>query len=634
MGLHEEDLEKKSKPPWEALQKVWSSGTFYYSSDFDLTRRLQKRLVISRFLSLANLLTSSRITDDEPTIAVESFDAGFLWNSYMIQPLVDFRSRLSIREKDALDASRIITSAIRGSCAEMIIPSASSPLQRGGHGEPARLTLISRLSCRRAGTRFNARGIDDEGNVANYVETETTLWSPTGEDKGECFSYVQIRGSIPIFWEQPASLVPGQAKITITRSIEATQPSFDKHFDNIDHSYGAVHVLNLLSNDRNKQGEIDLTQRYEEHIDRSPLHKVEKGGESEHQLLKYTHYDFHAETKGPSGYEAASGIAHYIRNSAHAFGYLSAEDREEHIKASPNGVYTIIRRATPITNQEGVFRTNCLDCLDRTNLIQTIVSQLALQSFLDDRGTRGTADFWARHGTLWADNGDALSRIYAGTGALKSSFTRHGKMSLGGLVADFRKSATRHIINNLYDDDRQKVIDTLLGRMVGQKAVHLFDPINDWVQLELKRRAPEYSSSQTIQILVATFNLNGKTQGINEDLSPWLCPPVDPSQQNPEIVAVAFQEIVDLSPQHMMKEDPYRRKEWEIAVGDTLNTNAAQNGSEEYVLLRSGQLVGAALLVFVKAGILGSIKNVEGAIKKVTPLSSREKKGADFSRPV
>ena len=32
--------------------------------------------------------------------------------------------------------------------------------------------LISRLSCERAGTRFNVRGVNDEGHVANFVETE------------------------------------------------------------------------------------------------------------------------------------------------------------------------------------------------------------------------------------------------------------------------------------------------------------------------------------------------------------------------------------------------------------------------------------------------------------------------------
>ena len=34
----------------------------------------------------------------------------------------------------------------------------------------ATLALISRLSCKRAGTRFNTRGIDDDGNTANFVE--------------------------------------------------------------------------------------------------------------------------------------------------------------------------------------------------------------------------------------------------------------------------------------------------------------------------------------------------------------------------------------------------------------------------------------------------------------------------------
>ena len=32
--------------------------------------------------------------------------------------------------------------------------------------------LISRLSCERAGTRFNVRGTNDDGHVANFVETE------------------------------------------------------------------------------------------------------------------------------------------------------------------------------------------------------------------------------------------------------------------------------------------------------------------------------------------------------------------------------------------------------------------------------------------------------------------------------
>ena len=35
--------------------------------------------------------------------------------------------------------------------------------------------LISRLSCERAGTRFNVRGVNDDGHVANFVETEQVM---------------------------------------------------------------------------------------------------------------------------------------------------------------------------------------------------------------------------------------------------------------------------------------------------------------------------------------------------------------------------------------------------------------------------------------------------------------------------
>ncbi|KAL1302222.1 hypothetical protein AAFC00_002647 [Neodothiora populina] len=591
--------------PCLALKKLLSGGSFYYSADFDLTRRLQDRAL------------------ESATVAFDSIDTGFLWNSYMIQPLVSFRSRLSDHERAALDSSRILTSAIRGFAMTITVPAASSPVSTSFSGLPSTLTLVSRLSCRRAGTRFNARGIDDDGNVANWVETETVFATPTGM----CFSYVQTRGSVPAFWEQQATFTPGQQKIQITRSAEATQPAFDKHMSELEVNYGAVHVVNLLSAE--KSGEAELTKRYRQHIRNSPLNQPSEDKPADHELLKLTDYDFHAETR-QLGYEAAKGISHYIQDSVEAFAYYLSEEIEEDPKTSTGLRHkSVLRRPMTILQQEGVFRTNCLDCLDRTNLVQTIISQMSLQEFLSQRAERrATSDFWVRHGTLWADNGDALSRIYAGTGALKSSYTRTGKMSIAGALADVRKSAARLYINNFEDKGRQNTIDTLLGRLMGQLPVHLYDPINDWVSAELTKRTSEYSSSDTIHIHVGTFNLNGKTKGIDEDLSSWVCPPVDASQQQPGIVAVGFQEIVELSPQQIMSTDPNRRQAWEDAVKRTLNTNAQSHGSEEYVMLRGGQLVGASLSVFVKASILPYIKNVEGSLKKTGMSGMAGNKGA------
>lgn len=422
-----------------------------------------------------------------------NFDESFLWNSYMISPLVQFRSRLQAQDREALDASRILTSAIRGFCLTITIPQSSAPLRATRTGLPSFLTVISRLSCRRAGTRFNARGIDDDGNVANFVETETIYWSPSGV----LFSYAQVRGSVPVFWEQTAGLLPGQQQIQITRDPEPTQPAFDKHFEDLEQTYGAVHVVNLLSQTKTKEAELTRVYRYG--IAHCPLSYQGEKHSQDHALLRSTEYDFHAETKGPSGYEAAREIRRYIEDSADGFAYYLAEELDDSVNGT-NGSSQAHRRLVVVLQQEGVFRTNCLDCLDRTNLIQTIISQMVVEAFLGHKGEFASSDFWMRHSSLWADNGDALSRTYAGTGALKSSFTRHGKMSFAGAMADARKSATRLWINNFEDKARQSNIDMLLGRLFGQVPVLLYDPISDYVSAELQKRSSEFSAEEKINM--------------------------------------------------------------------------------------------------------------------------------------
>jgi synaptojanin len=46
--------------------------------------------------------------------------------------------------------------------------------------------------------RFNVRGSNDDGFVANFVETEQVIFLDH-----EVSSFVQTRGSVPLFWEQP-----------------------------------------------------------------------------------------------------------------------------------------------------------------------------------------------------------------------------------------------------------------------------------------------------------------------------------------------------------------------------------------------------------------------------------------------
>ncbi|KAH8432548.1 Inositol-1,4,5-trisphosphate 5-phosphatase 1, variant 4 [Aspergillus melleus] len=527
-----------------------------------------------------------------------------LWNSYMIHPLLLFRSHLSPSEKQQLDSCQILTCVIRGFSSTLTIPASVPILPHLKTRYPSTLSIISRQSSRRAGTRFNSRGIDDDGNVANYVETETVLWMPPGIT----FSYVQVRGSVPIFWEQATGFLPGQQKIDVTRSSEATQHAFDKHFEGLELEYGAIHVVNLLS--ELKPAESELSAKYREHIRKSPLNQ--RKGLSDHALLRATEFDFHAETRGPLGYGASTLVKHEISHSMDGFAFFLSENGSA-IRFSNEGQALPMGSST-VLQQEGVFRTNCLDCLDRTNHVQNIISSMALESFFLQQGATLGPDVQLRHSTLWADNGDALSKIYAGTGALKSSFTRHGKMSIAGALADARKTATRLYVNNFSDKARQKTIDLLLGRLTDQRTVHLYDPVNDLVSTELNRRASEYSFTKSIKIWTGTFNVNGQHLGADVDLTAWLLPEL--GTNDPMIFAVGFQEIVTLSPQQIMSTDPSTRKTWEAAVGKCLNSSARSRGTAKYVLLRSGQLVGAALVVFVREDVLKEIKNVEGSVKK------------------
>ncbi|KAI5299272.1 hypothetical protein KEM56_003368, partial [Ascosphaera pollenicola] len=562
--------EAEIEPPFQSLKKLLADGSFFYSVDFDLTNRLQDRI------------------HDEGVFDIERLDQTFLWNSFMIGPLLQFRSYLTEDYREILDSARILTSVIRGSAQSLTIPASIQILPAARVTKPSMLTLISRVSSRRAGTRFNSRGINDDGNVSNFVETETLLWSPVGVT----FSYTQVRGSVPVFWEQTVGNLPTQQKIQITRSQPATQPAFDKHFETLQLNYGAVHVVNLLS--ETKPAEKQLSDLYSFHISHSPLRRAR------HDLLQETKFDFHAETRG--NLEAAWVIRDEIADTADVFAYFLIESGRD--------------SSHVVLQQEGVFRTNCLDCLDRTNLMQTVISQMALELFFAQQGTPISRDFWRIHSTLWADNGDILSKSYAGTGALKSSFTRNGKMSWAGAISDATKSAARFMINNFSDKARQRTIECLLGSLSGQHPVELFDLVNDAAMAEVRRRAAEYSSKEKIRIWVGTYNLNGKSDGARQDLSPWLLSHLGENEEEPGLVAVAFQEIVNLNAQQIMSTDPVNRRIWEDAVIRTLNKRASQRSAANYVLLRSEQLVGAALLLFVKADLLQYVKNVEGSDKK------------------
>jgi len=103
---------------------------------------------------------------------------------------------------------------VNGQLLEMILISRRSH-RRAGKGRvacssrdryPSQHPHAHREGCRYltmwcAGTRFNTRGIDRGGNVANFAESEQIC--KVGDNY---MSYVQTRGSIPLFWKQVPTL--------------------------------------------------------------------------------------------------------------------------------------------------------------------------------------------------------------------------------------------------------------------------------------------------------------------------------------------------------------------------------------------------------------------------------------------
>lgn len=87
-------------------------------------------------------------------------------------------------------------------------------------------------------------------------------------------------------------------------------------------------------------------------------------------------------------------------------------------KLQQNGLLTCLD-GIKCASQKGVFRINCIDCLDRTNNVQlTIGSNVLLMQFKSLSITCNSYNMLDRLREMWVNNGDNISRIYTGTGAL------------------------------------------------------------------------------------------------------------------------------------------------------------------------------------------------------------------------
>ncbi|KAG6646248.1 phosphoinositide phosphatase SAC6 [Carya illinoinensis] len=337
----------------------------------------------------------------------------FLWNNYMLELLIDKK----------LDP--FLLPVVQGSFHNF---------QAAIEKDIIDVTLIARRCSRRNGTRMWRRGADSDGYVANFVETEQIL-----QFNGISASFVQVRGSIPFLWEQIVDLTY-KPKFEIVRLEEAPRV-VERHFLDLRKKYGAVLAVDLV----NKHGgEGRLSEKFANAMQ----HIVSDD-------VRYLHFDFHR----------ICGHVHFERLS------ILYEQISDFLER--NGYFLLNEKGDKLKEQLGVMRTNCIDCLDRTNVTQSMIGRKMLECQLRRLGVFGAEETISSHPNfdekfriLWANHGDDISIQYSGTPALKGDFVRYGQRTVQGILKDGWSALTRYYLNNFRDGTKQDAIDLLQGHYI------------------------------------------------------------------------------------------------------------------------------------------------------------------------
>ena len=445
-----------------------ASRAFYFSYDYDITRSVAKQ-------------SKSRWNDLPLHKTVDSL---YFWNRHTMQPFIDAGADTFVLplmqgfigqrsfvvdsnppqvDEVAKDAVEMDDFSYRSSGTGSIATSPKQPtsvrtsaeMERRASEKEFDVTIISRRSVKRAGLRYLRRGVDEDGNVANAVETEQIL-SPTivnqltdpqylqAQPPNKIYSFVQIRGSIPLFWTQsPFSLKPVPV---IQHSLELNFGALKNHFHGLRREYGSLQVINLVE----KHGvESALGMHFERSVQR---YNDEIANATNEPALSFEWFDFHSACKGMK-FENVSLLLGKMTKKIDEFGSTVEEigmGPESTGRASPTGTITSTNSGynagSIIKKQKGVLRTNCMDCLDRTNVCQSSFAKYMLDAQLKEQGF----DMAAQHdqenswfNTLWADNGDAVSKQYASTAAMKGDYTRTRRRDYRGALTDAGLSLTR-----------------------------------------------------------------------------------------------------------------------------------------------------------------------------------------------
>ncbi|KAH9818855.1 SacI homology domain-containing protein [Melampsora americana] len=295
------------------------------------------------------------------------------------------------------------------------------------NGQKFTFGIVSRRSRHRAGTRYFSRGINLDGEVSNFNESEMIFaTTPSSVKPNKAMikaSYVQTRGH--------------DLKIM---EIPQTQESLRKHFEKQVEIYGDQYIVNLVNSSGYEKAVKEAYERGVHALGNPRVH--------------YTYFDFHHECKGLR-FDRVQLLIDRLQDELVQQGYYYLDE-----SSSPS----------PLKEQTSVVRSNCMDCLDRTGVVQSALAKWVLTAQLKQAGILNQRDVLDSHPEfmslfrhLWADNADAVSKAYSGTGALKTDYTRFGVRSKQGALNDGINSVMRYIKNNFLDGPRQDSYDLFTG---------------------------------------------------------------------------------------------------------------------------------------------------------------------------
>ena len=153
-----------------------------------------------------------------------------------------------------------------------------------------------------------------------------------------------------------------------------------------------------------------------------------------------------------------------------------------HMKLNESFSFKKDRKIENLSFQNGVLRTNCLECLDRTNMIQFLfankITSLIIKHLLNKESNISSTitdkfnkSFEDSLRILWTENGDQLSLSYTGGKSLFSEVIRNNKRSIIGILLDIKNGFRRYINNNFYDGYNQDSHDLFLCKLSPKRLI-------------------------------------------------------------------------------------------------------------------------------------------------------------------